>query len=217
MNIKKTKIALTLGGFIFLAAPLASAFAHEQHAEINQMQMVSYMKTMKDELRGYVKGFKADDSMMMQQQLNKLLKLNMFPMDHSKISNEEMMNMDHSKMSNEEMMNMDHSKMSNVEMMNMDHSKISNVDMMNMDHSKISNEEMMNMDHSKMSNEEMMNMDHSKMSNVDMKTMHLDNQNIYTQGISRLQALFELLDNAQDKSEIKIILGKIKEQIKMID
>lgn len=67
---------------------------------------------------------------------------------------------------------------------------------------------------------ELPEMDHSKM---DMKAMpsmegmspaqHQDM--MYMQGIAGLNDLFKQLDKTQDKTEIKLILGKIKEHIKM--
>jgi len=70
MNIKKSKIALALGTLIFLAAPLSSAFADQKNCE-----MGGTMASMKNELRGYVKGFKGDDAQKMQQHMNALLQL----------------------------------------------------------------------------------------------------------------------------------------------
>lgn len=152
--MKKTKIALALGGLIFLAAPLSSVFATEKHHEMQEMQMGDSMQYIKNELRGYVDGVKSNDTQKMQQHLNELLKLSELPaMDHS--------NMDHSEMN----MNSGEHDMSAMPSM-----------------------------------EGMSPAQHQHM--------------MYMQGIAGLNDLFKQLAKTQDKTEIKLILGKIKEHIK---
>ncbi|MGB5445488.1 MAG: hypothetical protein WBM99_08285 [Psychromonas sp.] len=200
MNMKKTKIALALGGLIFLAAPLSSVFADEKHNEMKEMQMDCSIKEIKNELRSYVEGVKSNDTQKMQQHLNELLTLSNLPaMDHSA--------MEHSTMDHSEMQ-MDHVDMVNKAMPAMDHST--------MDHSTM---EQSAMDHSEMQ------MDHANMENDahDMSTMAgmegmspAQHQHIMCmQGIAGLNNLFKQLDQTQDKTEIKLILGKIKEHLKM--
>lgn len=110
MNIKKTKITLILSGLIFLAMPLSSAFAHEQHCEIKETQLGDTMKYMKSELRAYVKGVKSDDAQKMQQHLNELLKLSSMAAEQTpvKIKNMHAAGMDHQQM---DMSTMDHGDM----------------------------------------------------------------------------------------------------------
>lgn len=113
MNIKKTKIALALGGLLFLATPFASALAHEKHCDIEKTQLGGAMKEMKSQLKGYVSAFKADDTEKMQAHLNALLKLSadsakQTPMKVQSMHTDNMDEMDHSQM---DMAAMDHDKM----------------------------------------------------------------------------------------------------------
>lgn len=123
MNIKKTKIVLTLSSLIFLAIPLSSAFAHEKHCEIKETQLGETMKYMKSELRAYVKGFKSDDSQKMQQHLNELLKLSAMAAEQTpvKIKNINAASMDHQQM---DMSAIDHGDMDIKDMPTMDHSNM---------------------------------------------------------------------------------------------
>tara|TARA_R110001583_G_scaffold38372_1_gene124030 strand:- start:813 stop:1436 length:624 start_codon:yes stop_codon:yes gene_type:complete len=194
MNIKKSKIALALGTLIFLAAPLSSAFADQKSCE-----MGGTMASMKSELRGYVKGFKGDDAQKMQQHMNALLQLS----EKTIQKTPENMNakagakMDHSKMDMKDMPEMDHSKMDMKEMAAMDHSKMDMKETAAMDHSKMDMKEMAAMDHSKMDMEGMSNEQHQHM--------------MYMQNMTGLNDMFKQLSKTQDKSEIKVILGKIKD------
>ena len=208
MNMKQTKIALALGGLLFLSAPLSSAFADEKHNENKEMQMGNTMQYIKNELRGYVEGVKGDDAQMMQQHLDQLLKLSaMSAMDHS--------NMDHADMASDAMPAMDHADMASDAMPAMDHA--------NMDHAGMASDAMPAMDHTNMDHSEM-EADHANMDGVehDMSAMAnmegmspTQHQHImYMQGITGLNDLFKQLGKTQDKAEIKLILRKIKAQIK---
>jgi hypothetical protein len=161
MNIKKTKIALALGGLIFLAVPLSSVFADQKHNEMKEMQMDDSMPLIKNELRGYVEGVKNNDTQKMQQHLNELLTLSEMPA-------------------------MDHSAMDDSEM--------------KMDHAGMENGTMSEMDHGMSSMEGMSAAQHQHM--------------IYMQEIAGLNDLFKQLNKTQDKAEIKLILAKIKDQLK---
>jgi len=207
MNIKKSKIALALGTLIFLAAPLSSAFANQ-----NNCQMGGTMASIKSELRGYVQGVKGDDVKKMQQHMNALLQLSekatqVTPaMDHSKMDMKEMTGMDHSKMDMKEMAGMDHSKMDMKEMADMDHSKMDMKEMADMDHSKMDMKEMAGMDHSKMDMNEMATMQNMEgMSNEQHQHM------MYMHNMTELNDMFKQLSKTQEKNEIKVILGKIKD------
>ncbi|MEJ6080639.1 hypothetical protein MT391_19225 [Vibrio sp. 1-Bac 57] len=228
MNIKKSKIALTLSGLLFLSVPFSSAFADEDHCE-----MSATMMSMKSELVGYVKGFKGDDTNKMHQHMNELLMLsekatdeipaniNAMPeMDHSKMAMKDMPAMDHSKMDMKDMPEMDHSKM--------DHSKMDMKDMSAMDHSKMDMKDMPAMDHSKMDMKDMPEMDHSKMDHGDMNMNSADHDMasmptmegmtneqhhqhmMHMQSMTGLNDLFKQLDETEDKEEIKVLLGKVK-------
>lgn len=235
MNIKKTKIAFALSGLIFLAMPLPSAFADEKHCDIKETQLGDTMKYMKSELRGYVKGFKGDDAEKMQLHLTELLKLSAMAEKHTpaKIKNmHEHEDMSHDGMA---MVGMDHSKMKQdgSVMPEMDHSKMKHDGnaIPEMDHNKmkLDGNVMPEMDHSKMGHADMamVGMDHSDMdvgsTAHDMSAMpsmpgmtaeqHHQHM-MYMQGVEKLQELFKQLANTQDKSEIKTILGNIKEHSK---
>jgi hypothetical protein len=204
MNINKTKLVLALTGSLFLAMPVSQVFAHEAHCEIKETKLGDTMKYMKSELRAYVKGFKSDDQDKMQKHLNELLKLSKQASQYTPVlitmnqhSDMDMEGMDHSKM---DMKDMDHSKM---DMKEMDHSKM---DMKGMDHSK--------MDHGDM-NMDSADHDMSTMPSMEGMTTEQHHQHMkYMQGIEQLQALFNELNQTKDKSEIKAILGKIKEHSK---
>jgi hypothetical protein len=186
MNIKKTKVALALGGLIFLAVPLSSVFADQKHNEMKEMQMDDSIPLIKNELRGYVEGVKNNDTQKMQQHLNELLTLSEMPaMDHS--------TMDHSEMK------MDHASMENGTMPAMDHSAMDDSEM-KMDHAGMENGTMPAMDHGMSSMEGMSAAQHQHM--------------IYMQQIAGLNDLFKQLNKTQDKAEIKLILAKIKDQLK---
>lgn len=205
MNMKKTKIALALGGLIFLAAPLSSAFADEKHNEMKEMQMGNSMQDIKNELRSYVEGVKSNDPQKMQQHLNALLTLSVLPaMDHSTMDHSEMQ-MDHADMTNKAMPAMDHSTMDHSEM-KMDHADMANKAMPAMDHSE------MQMVHASMENGDH---DMSAMPGMEGMSPAQHQHMMYMQGIAGLNDLFKQLDKTQDKTEIKLILGKIKEHLKM--
>lgn len=196
MNIKKSKIALALGTLIFLAAPLSSAFADQKNCE-----MGGTMASMKNELRGYVKGFKGDDAQKMQQHMNALLQLS------EKTTQETPANMKakqvNSKMDMKEMAKMDHSKMDMKEMAKMDQSKMDMKDMSKMDHSKMDMKDMSAMGNGDMNMDSMQSME--GMSNEQHQHM------MYMQNMTGLNDMFKQLSKTQDKSEIKVILGKIKD------
>jgi len=201
MNIKKSKIVLALGALLFLSVPLSSAFADQKNNENKQMQMGDTMQFIKSELHGYVKGVRSDDAQKMQQHLDKLLTLSAMSVEQRPVYMSNMQEMDHASMANGDM-KMDHSKMANGDM-KMDHSNMANGDM--------------KMDHSNMANGDM-KMDHSNMANGDMNMEGMSpaqhQHMIYMQGIAGLNDLFKQLDKTQDKTEIKLILGKIKEHLK---
>ncbi|ABM03192.1 hypothetical protein Ping_1371 [Psychromonas ingrahamii 37] len=239
MNIKKSKIALALGVSIFLAMPLSSALADQKYNDVKVVHMGDTMQFIKSELRGYVKGVRSDDAQKMQQHLNKLLTLSAMSanqsaasMDHEQMGMSEMehanmdqddMAMDHSNMTDGDM-KMDHSNMADGDM-KMDHSNMADGDM-EMDHSNMADGDM-KMDHSNIADGDM-EMDHSNMADGDMKmdgashdmsTMEgmssAQHQHmLYMQGIAGLNDLFKQLEKAQDKTEIKLILGKVKAQLK---
>lgn len=123
MNVKKTKLALTLTGVLFLSLPISQVFAHEKHCEIKETQLGDTMKYMKSELRGYVKSFKSGDQQKMQQHLTELLTLSerasqYTPVKIEQLSHHDTQVMDNAKM---EMAVIEHSKMNMAEM---DHSKM---------------------------------------------------------------------------------------------
>ena len=192
MNIKKTKLALTLTGALFLALPISQAFAHESHCEIKDTELGDLMKYMKSELRGYVKGFKSNDQEKMQKHLNELLILSekahqLMPVTVAQMShtNMDMEAMDHA--------NMDHA---NMDMKAMDHGKIdhANMDMKAMDHA----------DH------DMSTMPSMQGMSAEQHHQHLK----YMQGMEQLQTLFKGLNETKDATQIKTLLGKIKEHSK---
>uniref|UniRef100_UPI0004917BD2 hypothetical protein n=1 Tax=Psychromonas hadalis TaxID=211669 RepID=UPI0004917BD2 len=124
MNIKKTKLAITLTGVLFLSLPMSQAFAHQDHCEIKETQLGETMKYIKSELRAYVKGFKKGDRQKMQKHLDELLKLSVMANKHTpaKImmmkpdgmknrASDDMSAMDHSSMKADDMSAMDHSSM----------------------------------------------------------------------------------------------------------
>ena len=187
MNIRKSKIALALGGLLFLA-PFTSAIAHEKHCDDNeQTQLGGAMKEMKSELRGYVSAFKEDDGQKMQAHLDALLKLS--------ASSAEQMPM------KVQGMHTDAKASQTMNMPEMDHSKM---DMPAMDHSKM---DMPEMDHSKMDMSAMANMEGMNSAQHEMQ-MH------YMQGMNALQDLFKSLHKTQDKDEVKAILGQIKTHVR---
>jgi hypothetical protein len=184
MNIKKSKIALTLSGLLFLSVPFSSVFADESHCE-----MSATMMSMKNELRGYVKGFKGDDTNKMHQHMSELLLLS------EKATNEIPANIS-------AMPAMDHSKMDTKDMPEMDHSKMDMKDMPEMDHSK--------MDHGDM-NMESSDHDMATMPTMEGMTSEQHHQHMmYMQGMTGLNDLFKQLAETEDKEEVKDILGKVK-------
>tara|TARA_R110001583_G_scaffold38455_3_gene124296 strand:- start:7597 stop:8319 length:723 start_codon:yes stop_codon:yes gene_type:complete len=230
MNIKKSKIALLIGASLFLTMPLSSTFADQKQHQTHEMQMGNTMQNIKDELRGYVKAVKSDDTQTMQQHVDSLLKLTTMPaMDHSAM-NHSQMPMDHTGMTDEAIAAMGHSKMGHATMdhsnMPMDHTGMTDEAIAAMDHSN------MPMDHTGMTDEAIATMDHStmKMGHSDMKMDHAnmghDMSNMkgmsaeqhqhmmYMQEMTQFHDLFKSLDKVTDKAEISATLGKIKEQIK---
>ncbi len=192
MNITKSKIALVLGALLFLSVPLSSAFADQKHNENKEMQMGDTMQFIKNELRGYVKGVKGDDAQKMQQHLDKLLTLSAMSTNQSadKIENMPAATMSHEQMNHEQMgmSEMEHANMGQDDMA-MDHGGMSNGDM-----------QMESADHDMSTMESMSPAQHQHM--------------LYMQGIAGLNDLFKQLDKTQNKTEIKLILGKIKAQLK---
>ncbi|WP_028863064.1 hypothetical protein [Psychromonas aquimarina] len=191
MKTLKNRILPALSVVLFLSLPV-SAFAHEKHCEIKDTQLGDYMKYMKSELRGYVKGFKGQDQEKMQLHLNELLKLSelavnetpvkikminddksaMQGMDHSQMDHGDMQGMEHSQMDHSDMADMkgmDHGDM--ADMKGMDHSQMDHGDMQGMDHSQMGHGDMQGMDHSQMGHGDMKGMDHSQMDHSDMADM----------------------------------------------
>jgi len=207
MNIKKSKIALTLSGLLFLSVPFSSVFADEKHCE-----MSATMMSMKSELVGYVKGFKGDDTNKMHQHMNELLLLSEKATDEIPAN---IKGMDHSKMDMKDMPAMDHSKMDMKDMPAMDHSKMDMKDMPEMDHSEMDMKDMPEMDHSKMDHGDM-NMDSADHDMASMPTMEgMTNEQhhqhmMHMQSMTGLNDLFKQLDETEDKEEIKVLLGKVK-------
>jgi hypothetical protein len=220
MNIKKSKIALALGVSIFLAMPLSSALADQKHNDVKVVHMGDTMQFIKSELRSYVKGVRSDDAQKMQQHLNKLLTLSAMSANQSAASmgHEQMgmsaiehANMDHANMAAGDM-KMDHSNMAAGDM-KMDHSNMAAGDM-KMDHSNMAAGDM-KMDHSNMAPGDMkMDGDSHDMSTMEGMSSAQHQHMIYMQGIAGLNDLFKQLGKAQDKTEIKLILGKVKVQLK---
>jgi hypothetical protein len=218
MKIKKSKIALLLGSLLLLSMPLSSAYAHEDHCEIEDTQLGNMMKSMKSELRGYVKSFKADDPQKMQQHINELLTLNVMAAKQTPVKIKHMDSdgeMDHSKIS---MDDMDHSEMGMGNMSDMDHSKM-NQGAMKMDSGSHDMSAMTAMDHSKMEHVEM-GMEsgaHDMSAMPSMKGMSAEQHHQhmqYMQAMTGLNDLFKQLAATQNKTDIKTILNKIKEHIR---
>lgn len=211
MNIKKSKIALALGVSIFLAMPLSSALADQKHNDVKVVHMGDTMQFIKSELRGYVKGVRSDDAQKMQQHLNKLLTLSAMPANQTseKIKNMPATIMDHEKMG---MSEMEHANM-DQDAMAMDHSNMTDSDM-EMNHSNMADSDMQ-MDHSNMADSDMkMDGDSHDMSTMEGMSPEQHRHMMYMQGIAGLNDLFIQLDKTQDKTEIKLILGKIKDHLK---
>lgn len=190
MNRTKTKMVLTLSGLIFLAMPVSSAFAHEQHCEIKETQLGETMKYMKSELRAYVKGVKRDDAEKMRQHLNELLKLSSMAAEKTPIM------------------------IKNMHAAGMDHQQM---DMAAMDHADMKVKGIPAMDHSNMDHGKMDSADHDMSTMPGMEGMSNEQHHqhmLYTQGMTKLNEQFKSLDKALDKVEIKEILGKIKMHIK---
>ncbi|MCG6201692.1 copper resistance protein CopA [Psychromonas antarctica] len=193
MKIKKSKIALLLGSLLLLSMPLSSAYAHEDHCEIEDTQLGNMMKSMKSELRGYVKSFKADDPQKMQQHINELLTLNVMAAKQTPVKIKHMDSdgeMDHSKIS---MDDMDHSEMGMGNMSDMDHSKM--------------NQGAMKMDSG---SHDMSAMPSMKGMSAEQHHQHMQ----YMQAMTGLNDLFKQLAATQNKTDIKTILNKIKEHIR---
>ena len=190
MNIKKSKIGLALSGLLFLSAPLSSVFADQKHNEIKQTQMGGTMQYIKSELRGYVQGVRSDDAQKMQQHLNELLTLSAMTANQAPVK---MKNMPAA-------MNHEQMGMSEMEHANMDSKEIAAIEHPNMDHGDM---KMDSADH-----------DMSTMPGMEGMSAAQHQHLMYMQGITGLNELFKQLDKTQDKTEIKLILGKIKEQIK---
>ncbi|PKH02100.1 hypothetical protein CXF72_13365 [Psychromonas sp. MB-3u-54] len=199
MNIKKSKIALALGALLFLSVPLSSALADQNHNDVKVAQRGDTMEFIKSELRGYVKGVKSDDAQKMQQHLNKLLTLSTMPANQTA-----------DKMNNMPAASMGHEQMG---MSEMEHANMGQDDM-GMDHSNMTDSDMA-MDHSNMADSDM-KMDGAShdMSTMEGMSPAQHQHMLYMQGIAGLNDLFKQLEKAQDKTEIKFILGKVKAQLK---
>jgi hypothetical protein len=195
MNIKKSKVALALGASVFLAMPLSSALADQKHNDVKVVHMGDTMGFIKSELRGYVKGVRSDDGQKMQQHLNKLLTLSAMPVNQTVDMPAAMM---------------DHEQMG---MSEMEHANMGQDDMA-IDHSNMTDDEMA-MDHSNMTDDDMkMDSASHDMSTMESMSPAQHQHMLYMQGIARLNDLFKQLDKAQGKTEIKLILGEIKVQLK---
>ena len=195
MIFKQITIAIALS-----AAISSPAFAHSDgDGHCKDTQLGSIMKEMSDDLKTYVGAFKRGDQAAMQTQLTKLLANSTKAKDEVPLKLQQdmptMKGMDHSNMANmQNMKDMDHSNMANMQnMKGMDHSNMAN--MQNM-------KGMKDMDHSNMANME--GMDHST------HMQHMD----YQQGIDKLTHLFNQLQDATKKGEVKTALGNIKQHIK---
>ena len=203
MIFKQITIAIALS-----AAISSPAFAHSDgDGHCKDTQLGSIMKEMSDDLKTYVGAFKRGDQAAMQTQLTKLLANSTKAKDEVPLKLQQdmptMKGMDHSNMANmQNMKDMDHSNMANMQnMKGMDHSNMAN--MQGMDHSNMANmQNMKDMDHSNMANME--GMDHST------HMQHMD----YQQGIDKLTHLFNQLQDATTKGEVKTALGNIKQHIK---
>jgi len=89
--------------------------------------------------------------------------------------------------------------------------------MKGMDHNNMANMDgMKGMDHSNMANmDDMKGMDHSSMANMDGMDHSTHMQHMaYQQGIDKLTHLFNQLQDATSKGEVKTVLGNIKQHIK---
>ncbi|MBL1418191.1 MAG: copper resistance protein CopA [Moritella sp.] len=206
MIFKQITIAIALS-----AAISSPAFAHSDgDGHCKDTQLGSIMKEMSDDLKTYVGAFKRGDQAAMQTQLTKLLANSTKAKDEVPLKLQQdmptMKGMDHSNMANmQNMKDMDHSNMANMQnMKGMDHSNMANMqNMKGMDHSNMANmQDMKDMDHSNMANME--GMDHST------HMQHMD----YQQGIDKLTHLFNQLQDATTKGEVKTALGNIKQHIK---
>lgn len=187
--LKKITTAATLSATLFVATTLP-AFAHEGEVHCEDTVLSGIMKEMNDDLKAYVAAFKRNDSAAMQAQVTKLLA------NTAKAKNEVPAKL---KQKQSEMPAMDHSQMTNMPAMNHD--------MPAMDHSQMANMPAMNhdvpaMDHSQMEN--MPGMDHQT---------HMQHQG-YQQGIEKLTHLFNQLQTANGKAEVKTVLGAIKQHTK---
>jgi len=183
---------------IALSAALSStAFAHSDgDGHCKDTQLGNVMSEMSDDLKAYVGAFKRGDQAAMQVQLTKLL------VNSTKAKNEIPLKLQQDMPA---MKGMDHSNMANMkDMEGMDHSNMANMqDMKGMDHSNMANMQgMKGMDHSNMAN--MDGMDHST---------HMQHM-AYQQGIDKLTHLFNQLQDATSKGEVKTVLGDIKQHIK---
>ena len=183
---------------IALSAAISSpAFAHSDgDGHCKDTQLGSIMKEMSDDLKSYVGAFKRGDQAAMQTQLTKLLANSTKAKDEVPLKLQQdmpaMKGMDHSNMANmQDMKGMDHSNMANMQgMKGMDHSNMANM------------QNMQDMNHSNMANME--GMDHST------HMQHMD----YQQGMEKLTHLFNQLQDATTKGEVKTALGNIKQHIK---
>lgn len=200
MKTKKTKLAVILSASLFLFTPFSTVSAHSEHCEIKETELGETMKHMKSELRAYVKGFKAEDPDKMQRHLNELLQLSE---KANKLTPVTIMQMGHDDSSE-----MDHSAM--VAMSEMDHSQMIHgvtADMTEMDHSKMGHGEMTDMD----------SQDHdmSKMPSMAGMSNEQHHQHMkYMQGMTELQGLFKQLNTTKERTEIKKILGAVKQHSK---
>ena len=96
---------------------------------------------------------------------------------------------------------------------------MSHTDMEEMDHSKMDINDMNEMDHSKMDHGDMnmdgVDHDMSAMPSMEGMSAEQHHQHMqFMQGMTQLQDLFKSLNNTKDETEIKAILGKIKEHSK---
>lgn len=213
MNIKKNKMLFALSTALFLSMPLANVSAHEKHCEIEDTQLGDTMKYMKSELRAYVKGFKKDDAQKMQVHLNELLKLSGQAVEYTpvKIKNmahdqSNMAAIEHGNMDGESMPEMDHSKMDHSTMQEVTPAEMKEMDHANMDHGDMNHGDM---------NMQSADHDMSTMSSMAGMSNEQHHQHmLYMQGMEQLNDLFKKLANTQDKSEIKTILGQVKEHSK---
>jgi len=223
MMFKKITIAIALS-----AALSSPVFAHgDEDGHCKDTQLGSVMTEMSDDLKAYVGAFKRNDQAEMQAQLTKLLASSAKAKDEIPLKLQQdmpnMKGMDHSNMANmKDMKGMDHSNMDNMkDMEGMDHSNMANMkDMKGMDHSNMDNMKgMEGLNHSNMANmKDMEGLDHSNMANMKgMEGMdhstHMQHM-AYLQGMDKLTSLFNQLQDATSKGEVKTVLGNIKQHIK---